>query len=505
MDAARDDDLVDRCRQLFGEHYGVWGSNGPRPGERIRISSEHVLALLDTDASWIVCAYIDDDLVGYVVAVTFEIESVGAVAWVSQLVFHEAYRNARLGTILLRSIWEFTDYHAWGLATANPFAVRALEAATRRPVRRSVIVQQGPALVQHLASVVPYLPTTLVADDKGRPRTVLDTEFFVSHSQLSKMREQAARSDRPWNLDPVNEGEEWFACTFREQQPFPLTPAQWDAVLRSSEQAWVDAYERMTLDEGHRWHAHTGSECEWVLERVPASSPLCILDVGCGDGRHASELAALGHTVRGVDVSGALIARAVATDARATYQQLDARDELPNFDADVVLCLYDVLGSSPDEQDDHRILSNIRRTTKPGGRLVLSVMNEEPVRAALEPDHVPESYADFVEALDALPPSRTMQDTGNIHDPALLLMFENVYYRKEQFLTPGDRLPREVVVRHRRFHPASITGLVEANGFIVESLQPVQAGAWKREPGLDVTDTRAKELLLVCRRVEDDV
>src|SRR5216684_596844 len=49
-----------------------------------------------------------------------------------KLVIHEAHRRVDVGKTLLFSIWGFSDHFAWGLITANPYAIRALEKATRR-------------------------------------------------------------------------------------------------------------------------------------------------------------------------------------------------------------------------------------------------------------------------------------------------------------------------------------------------------------------------------------
>jgi SAM-dependent methyltransferase len=492
---------VAACSQLFSAHYGTWGAHGTSPGQRIRLPHGHFLSLLRSEHSWIVSCYIEDELVGYVVAHTFDLEDLGPVAWISQLVVHETYRNARLATILLRSIWEFSDYYAWGLVTANPFAVRALEAASRRRVRRRDVRRLGPAIASALAQIVDYIPPTLKTDDQGREAPVVDTKFFVSHNELPNMQKNAARSDRPWELGNLEEGEEWFACTFREQAPFPLNTEQWDAVLRSSEQAWIDAYERMTLDEAHRWHAHAAAECDWILNATGLRPDAAVIDVGCGDGRHSHELAARGFRAAGVDIAPSLIARASETQSEAVFAQADARVGIPGAEYAAALCLYDVLGSSTDPSDDERILLNIRDVLRSDGLLVVSVMNELPLRDRLEASHVPRDYDDFVQALDQLPPSRTMQNSGDVHDPTFVLYYDGSYYRKEQFFNPGDRLPREVVVRDRRFTPQGLTDLLERCGLAVRDLTPVQAGAWTREPRLGAEDLRAKELLAICQKV----
>ena len=60
-------------------------------------------------------------------------------------------------------------------------------------------------------------------------------------------------------------------------------------------------------------------------------------------------------------------------------------------------------------------------------------MNSQSVLPRLGLEHRPETTGAFVGALEALPPSRTMEQTGAVFDPNLLLYFKGVFYRKEQF------------------------------------------------------------------------
>jgi len=499
-DAAADPVLLRNCSTLFSAHYGYWSDQTSQRGERVRISSDRVQRLVDNEDAWLVCGYHEGDLIGYVIALTFDFASHGRVAWVTQLVVHETYRNSRLATTLLRSIWEFSDYYAWGLVTANPLAVRALEAASRRSVRTSLVRSHGPDLVTELSKRIDYIPSLLCRDKKGKLTPVVDTRFMVSHTELPVMRKQAARSDRPWPFGNLEEGQEWFACTFGNQDAFQPTADQWEALLRSSEHAWVEAYERMALDRGHRWHAHEDHEAGWIRARVKWADDAEILDLGCGDGRHVRALARLGLSATGIDIAPTLIEKAKRTNPEGRYYVRDARHRTGTRQYDGVLCLYDVLGSSPDPKDDELILKNIVAVIRPGGSVILSVMNATAVTSALTEWQRPDSYPAFVSALDQLRPSRTMQDTGDIHNPDLLVLFDGTFYRKEQFLSAGDKLPREVVVRDRRFSIQALCDLLQKAGFIDISVIPVQAGAWNRDPPLAETDPRAKELLAVCTR-----
>jgi SAM-dependent methyltransferase len=118
-----------------------------------------------------------------------------------------------------------------------------------------------------------------------------------------------------------------------------------------------------------------------VLDLTPGSR---VLDVGCGPGRHAHALGALGIEVVGVDISERFVdlARADAP-AGVTFERLDAR-ALPfdaEFDAVVSLCqgafgLADggEGGDTPIDPDGV-VLDGIARAVRPGGAVAVSAFS----------------------------------------------------------------------------------------------------------------------------------
>jgi ubiquinone/menaquinone biosynthesis C-methylase UbiE len=106
-----------------------------------------------------------------------------------------------------------------------------------------------------------------------------------------------------------------------------------------------------------------------------------VLDVACGFGRHAVPLARAGYRVVGVDRSEALLgeARRRAGEegpqprlVRADYRELPLKDA--SFDAAVNL--FTSLGYLGDEEDV-RVLAEIRRVLRPGGRLVIETTHRD--------------------------------------------------------------------------------------------------------------------------------
>jgi len=121
-------------------------------------------------------------------------------------------------------------------------------------------------------------------------------------------------------------------------------------------------------DEHHWWYRGRRRILRTQFDRLPPVAARRILDAGCGSGRTMDELAAYGE-VSGVDLS------AEALQAARTRGHADVREALvervPYADAvfDVVTCL-DVLEHTP---DDRVTLRELRRVTRPGGTLIVTV------------------------------------------------------------------------------------------------------------------------------------
>ena len=105
-----------------------------------------------------------------------------------------------------------------------------------------------------------------------------------------------------------------------------------------------------------------------------------LLDVPCGFGRHSLPLARAGYRVTGVDRSQVLLdeaARRAAGERGPEYVRADYR-ELPCPDAafDAALNLFTSLGYLGDEEDT-RVLAEVRRVLRPEGRLVIETMHRD--------------------------------------------------------------------------------------------------------------------------------
>src|SRR5260370_36573399 len=107
--------------------------------------------------------------------------------------------------------------------------------------------------------------------------------------------------------------------------------------------------------------------------------PRRVLDLPCGQGRHAIELASRGYDVTGVDLSPFMLKvaeeRARAAGVRARWLAGDMRAPIAGEKFDVVLNLFTSLGYFADAADDRRGVGAAAAMLVPEGRFVLELIH----------------------------------------------------------------------------------------------------------------------------------
>jgi SAM-dependent methyltransferase len=118
---------------------------------------------------------------------------------------------------------------------------------------------------------------------------------------------------------------------------------------------------------------YEGSAIDALLALVGPTPGPRALDLACGHGPVARELARRGARVTGLDLSGALLDRARSIDPTIDYLQGDATDPavLAGAEFDLVVCNFGL--SDIDDLDG--VCRTIARVLIPGGRLVFSILH----------------------------------------------------------------------------------------------------------------------------------
>jgi len=124
----------------------------------------------------------------------------------------------------------------------------------------------------------------------------------------------------------------------------------------------------------------TTGECDFIEREISCDKSLKIIDIGCGTGRHAIELAKRGYNVTGIDLSESQLARAREKAKEAgvaiDFQKHDAR-ALPfdgEFDLAIMLCEGGFSLMETDEMN-FEILKNATKALKNKGKFIFTTLN----------------------------------------------------------------------------------------------------------------------------------
>lgn len=124
----------------------------------------------------------------------------------------------------------------------------------------------------------------------------------------------------------------------------------------------------------------TQAEAEFVIDALGLQPGAQVLDVGCGYGRHAMELAARGFHVVGLDLSTPLLVRGGEEAMRRGLEINFVRGDMRELDFDAqfdgAYCVFSTFGYFDDETNK-KTISNMARALKPGGRVMIEILNRD--------------------------------------------------------------------------------------------------------------------------------
>jgi 2-polyprenyl-3-methyl-5-hydroxy-6-metoxy-1,4-benzoquinol methylase len=238
---------------------------------------------------------------------------------------------------------------------------------------------------------------------------------------------------------------------------------------------FANSYEQEPYTKG------TIGEVDFIEKEVSFDKAHRILDIGCGTGRHAIELAKRGYSVVGVDLSAAQLDRArqnaMKENVSPRFFQADARALTYKNEFDLVTIICE--GAFPLMENDEMnfaILRNAKQALRPRGRLILTTLN------GLFP--LFHSVRDFV--------------NGNYEsDPSQNHSFDLLTFRdRSEYTFVDDSGISHVVQCNERYYvPSEVTWLLKSLGFTRVDFFGCDMGAWSREKRLTTNDF---EMLVVA-------
>jgi cyclopropane fatty-acyl-phospholipid synthase-like methyltransferase len=223
----------------------------------------------------------------------------------------------------------------------------------------------------------------------------------------------------------------------------------------------------------------TQAEVDFLIEHLQLRPEHRILDMGCGTGRHALELARRGYQVMGVDLSDGMLQQArMIAEAEGlktvTFQQADATRYAAESAFDRIYCVCEgslgLVGRGSDPQEhDLVVLRNLHRALKPGGWMLITVLNAmRTIRLYQQEDVVAGKF-----------------------DPATLTEIET--------LITGEGAERiEIRGQERGFVVPELRLILTMIGFGVEHIGGGTAGDW----GIRPVDLDEYEIMAIVRKPE---
>jgi len=117
-------------------------------------------------------------------------------------------------------------------------------------------------------------------------------------------------------------------------------------------------------------------EVAFINSFIKPGAKLNILDIGCGTGMHASELAKLGHTVKGIDLNSHMIDYAKSKYPICNFRQMNMLD-ISKLEGkyDIILCMCTTLCYITDDNRLNKFLDDVYGLLKTNGKFIFDVFN----------------------------------------------------------------------------------------------------------------------------------
>jgi len=238
---------------------------------------------------------------------------------------------------------------------------------------------------------------------------------------------------------------------------------------------YANSYDEESFTKG------TLGEVDFIEREIGFDRSVSILDIGCGTGRHAIELARRGYKTTGVDLSENMLRKAIrraeALGLDVAFIQRDARELNFREEFDLVLMICE--GAFPLMETDEMnfaILEGAARALKKDGKFIFTTLN------GLFP--LFHSVRDFIN-------SETAGERSQDHSFDLMTFRD--YSRYEHIDDDGNA---SVLACNERYYvPSEISWLLKSLHFTGIEIFGCEIGKWNRDKKLTPDDF---EMLVVA-------
>ncbi|WP_410514215.1 methyltransferase domain-containing protein [Paenibacillus sp. BR2-3] len=218
----------------------------------------------------------------------------------------------------------------------------------------------------------------------------------------------------------------------------------------------------------HRDFGGARREVERMIGWLDLPPGAKVLDLCCGMGRHSLALSESGYEVTGVDLSEALLreARAQEGSGQVTWLRSDMRKLPLTGDFNAVVNLFTSFGYFEEDEEQIKVLREIGRMLKPGGKFIIDFLN---------PAHV----------IRHLVPHSTREDADNLIDEQRRI--EDGYVKKDIILTSkADGTPRHYHERVKLYSLEQFQAMIAEAGLRLEAVH----GSYDEGPYISESSTR---------------
>ncbi|HLT36631.1 MAG TPA: class I SAM-dependent methyltransferase [Enhygromyxa sp.] len=260
--------------------------------------------------------------------------------------------------------------------------------ALARPDYDSVVDDAADVVIPTMVAAAPAVEPSVEQEPVVEPAE--PAEEAEAEAEAEDLQEVDAESIESLDSADLEELEQLVAVAVAVESPEPKPPAPPEAKPQPKRRkAWYDDVfaEHFLFLYPLTWEETCQRDAQFIWAQLGAqpggSEGLTVLDVGCGDGSHAIELAKLGARVTGLDNSLALLLAAAQNketagleDGRVEFIHGDMRRLPRDREFNAAICIGTTLGYFEEEQN-WACLQEMHDRLLPGGRLLIHVFNRD--------------------------------------------------------------------------------------------------------------------------------